>query len=218
MTVPPRQRPDLPACLPAPHLVCVLSTPPVEQRKDRACKNQGRLMFNIIMTALKTVIITQNEREKGGLLWESCGREDWPYTSFYHTEVYRNSFISPQGAQPAETWIALTPEGRATPGTGSGDYVRSHYPHGSGSCTWNPIYPVSSPAVCFVPRRESQRLNEVLTWLTCGPFSSLHLVAFTWSEAPLCGLLLCVCWVENLWWCHINIIAYPLSNPRVTTA
>ena len=63
-------------------------------RKDRVCKNQGSL-FNIIMTALKTVTITQNQREKRrtslGKLW---GEKTDPTLLFTVTEVYRNSLVS----------------------------------------------------------------------------------------------------------------------------
>ena len=51
-------------------------------RKDRACQNQGSVL-SMIMTAVETVNITQNQRERGGLLWDNVGRGDWPCTSFY---------------------------------------------------------------------------------------------------------------------------------------
>ena len=63
-------------------------------RKDRACKNLGSL-FNIIMTALKTVTITQNQREKRRTsLGKLRGEKTDPTLLFTVTEVYRNSLVS----------------------------------------------------------------------------------------------------------------------------
>ncbi|XP_027376861.1 uncharacterized protein LOC113879511 isoform X2 [Bos indicus x Bos taurus] len=61
-TVPPQQRPDLPL-VSQPCAWCVFCQHFSGTRKDQACKNQGSV-FNIITTALKTVTVTQNEREK----------------------------------------------------------------------------------------------------------------------------------------------------------
>ena len=41
-------------------------------RKDQACQNQGGV-FSVIVTAVKAVNITQNQRERGGPLWDKCG-------------------------------------------------------------------------------------------------------------------------------------------------
>ena len=88
-------------------------------------------------------------------------------------------------------------------------------PHlqGSGICTQKPhIY---SLAQCGLsPLRFLTSELRVLPWLTSGPFSSLHLVTFTWGQVHLSGLLLCVVLSENLWWCQINIKAHPFSNPQ----
>ena len=73
-------------------------------RKERACQNQGSV-FNIIMTAVKTVIITQNQREERrtsvGQVW---GEETDPIFLSTITGGYRNPLISTLEAQPAETW------------------------------------------------------------------------------------------------------------------
>ena len=73
-------------------------------RKDRACQNQGSV-FNIIMTAVKTVIITQNQREETrtslGQVW---GEETDPILLSAITGGYRNPLISTLEAEPAETW------------------------------------------------------------------------------------------------------------------
>ena len=66
--------------LPALCLVCFLNS---GTKKNQACQNQGSV-FNIIMTAVKRVNTTQNQREKRrtslGQVW---GEETNP-TSFYH--------------------------------------------------------------------------------------------------------------------------------------
>ena len=61
-TFPPQQRPDL-ALVSQPCAWCVFCQHFSGTRKDQACKNQGSVL-NIITTALKTVTVTQNEREK----------------------------------------------------------------------------------------------------------------------------------------------------------
>ena len=61
-TIPPQQRPDL-ALVSQPCAWCVFCQHFSGTRKDQACKNQGSVL-NIITTALKTVTVTQNEREK----------------------------------------------------------------------------------------------------------------------------------------------------------
>ena len=52
-------------------------------RKDQACWNHGTVL-KIIMTAAKRVNTTQNQREKGGLLWEKCGERNLTL-HFYHS-------------------------------------------------------------------------------------------------------------------------------------
>ena len=102
-TVPPRQRPDLPL-VSQPCAWRVFCQHLSATRKDRACKNQGSV-FNIIMTALKTVIITQNEREKRrtslGKLW---GEKTDHTLLFYHHRSLQKLIHFTLGAQPAETW------------------------------------------------------------------------------------------------------------------
>ena len=141
-TFPPQQRPDL-ALVSQPCAWCVFCQHFSGTRKDQACKNQGSVL-NIITTALKTVTVTQNEREKRRT---SLGKSDWPYTSFYHHRSLQKLTHFTLGAQPAVTWV-LT-KGCATPGTGSGDCV-GLTPSTSGSCTWK-HHICSLPEVCFVP-------------------------------------------------------------------
>ena len=43
--------------------------------KDRDCQHQGSV-FNITMTAIRTVTITENLRERGGLLWDKLREGD----------------------------------------------------------------------------------------------------------------------------------------------
>ena len=112
------------------------------------------------------------------------------------------------GAQPAETGV-LT-KGHVSPGAGPGDCV-GLTPHMGQDPV--PGDPVSAQCVLSPWTFPTSELR-VLPWLTCVPFSSLHLVAFIWGQAPLGGLLLCIMLSENLWWCHISIIAYPISNQR----
>ena len=210
-TVPPRQRPDLPL-VSQPCAWRVFCQHLSATRKDRACKNQGSV-FNIIMTALKTVIITQNEREKRrtslGKLW---GEKTDHTLLFYHHRSLQKLIHFTLGAQPAETWC---PNRRScNPRYRVWGLCGSHPIHmGQDPVPGNPISVLHLQCV-LSPRWVPTSELRVLTWLTCGPFSSLHRVAFTWGQAPLCGLLLCVLLSENLWWCHINITAYPLSNPR----
>ena len=102
-TVPPQQGPDLPL-VSQPCVWCVFCQRLSGTRKDRACQNQGSV-FNIIMTAVKTVIITQNQREERrtsvGQVW---GEETNPIFLSTITWGYRNPLISTLEAQPAETW------------------------------------------------------------------------------------------------------------------
>ena len=43
--------------------------------KDRDCQHQGSV-FNITMTAIRTVTITENLRERGGRLWDKLREGD----------------------------------------------------------------------------------------------------------------------------------------------
>ena len=85
----------------------------------------------------------------------------------------------------------------------------------SGSCVHRDNVSICLPCVLSPWRFPTSELR-VLPWLTCGPFSSLPLVTFTWGQTPLGGFLLCVLLSENLWWCYINIIAYHMLIRRVT--
>ena len=70
-------------------------------RKNQACQVQGSVQ-QFIMTAIKTVNSTQNQRGKRrAFLWQEWGEETDP-TSFYHPK--RSPLVSTLGAQPAETW------------------------------------------------------------------------------------------------------------------
>ena len=43
--------------------------------KDQDCQHQGSV-FNVTLTAVTTVNITENRRERGGLLWDKSGGGD----------------------------------------------------------------------------------------------------------------------------------------------
>ena len=73
-------------------------------RKDRACQNQGSV-FNIIKTAVKTVNITQNQREEMRTSLEQVwGEETDPTLLSTIPGGYRNPLVFALGAQAAETW------------------------------------------------------------------------------------------------------------------
>ena len=68
-----QQRPDLPlVSSPAPG---VFSRHLSRTTKDRDCQHQGSV-FNVTLTAVTTVNITENRRERGGLLWDKSGGGD----------------------------------------------------------------------------------------------------------------------------------------------
>ena len=178
-------------------------------RKDRACQNQGSV-FNIIMTAVETVIITQNQKVKRrtslGQVW---GEETDPTLSTM-PRGYRNPLVFTLGAEAAET--VCPNQGSWEPWCWVWGLCGSHPIHkGQASVPGNPISALCLQRVLFSLKYLTSELR-VLPWLTCGPFSSLHLVTFTWGQAPLSGLLLCILENENLWRCCINIIAYHMSN------
>ena len=134
---------------------------------------------------------TKGKREDfSGAMW---GEETDPTLLSTVPGGYRNPLISALGVQPAETWcsnqgswsprcrdwgggVALETEDlclRFSPG----DCVSSPHPHGSGSCAWGPPAALYLQCVSSSLRFPSSELR-VLPWLTCGPFPSLHLVAF----------------------------------------
>ena len=116
-------------------------------RKDRACQNQGNV-FDIIMTAVKTVNTTQNQRERRRTSLGQCGerRPTLPLSAI--PGGYRSPLISTLGAQPAETWGPN--QGSWAQVQGLGIVWVSPLPRGSGSCTRRP-HVCSLPAVCLVP-------------------------------------------------------------------
>ena len=71
LTIPPQERLD-PALVSQPCVWCVFSQHLSGPRKDWACQNQGSV-FNIIMTAVETVNITQNQREERRTSLGQCG-------------------------------------------------------------------------------------------------------------------------------------------------
>ena len=71
LTIPPQERPDL-ALVSQPCVWCVFCQHLSGTRKDRACQNQDSV-FNIIMTAVETVNITQNQREERRTSLGQCG-------------------------------------------------------------------------------------------------------------------------------------------------
>ena len=135
-------------------------------RKDRACQNQGSV-FNIIKTAVKTVNITQNQREERRTsLGQASGEETNPTLLSAIPGDYRNPLVSTLGAQQRP---GVLTKGRASPGAGSGEVVSpgecGSVSPGSGSgdcvgltpstgvripCTQRPQV-CSFPAVCPVP-------------------------------------------------------------------
>ena len=100
-------------------------------RKDRACQNQGNV-FDIIMTAVKTVNITQNQRERRRTSLGQCGerRPTLPLSAI--PGGYRSPLISTLGAQPAGTWGPN--QGSWAQVQGLGIVWVSPLPRGSGSC------------------------------------------------------------------------------------
>ena len=141
-----------------------------ETRKNQACQNQGSV-FNIIVTAVKTVNITWNQREKRrtslGQVW---GEETDPALLSTVPGGYRNVTLR---VQPAETWY---------PKQGSCDPRCWVW----GRCGPHPICmgqePVpGDPTSALYFQRVSSPLRfptselRLLPWLTHGPFSSLFL-------------------------------------------
>ena len=138
---------------------------------------------------------------------------------------YRNPLVSTLGAQQRP---GVLTKGRATPGAGSGEVVSpwsvwkcgpvqalgivwlSPHPCGSGSCVHGEHMSALSLQCVLSPRRFPASELRVLPWITCGPFPSLHLVAFTWGQAGCCSVF---CWVKTFGGV-VLISAYPMSNHR----
>ena len=125
-----------------------------ETRKNQACQNQGSV-FNIIVTAVKTVNITWNQREKRrtslGQVW---GRR--PTRHFYlpSQELIGTHLFPLQG--PNLQRPAVLTKGLATPGAGSGrgqpgDCGRVTPGAGSADC----VGPTPSTRV-WIPCRETR--------------------------------------------------------------
>lgn len=92
----------------------------MKTRKNQACQNQGSV-FNIIMTPVKTINITQNQRDKRRTSLGQCGGEETDPTSLCCPRGYRNPLVFTLGAQAAETWCPN--HGQGTPSGGSGEVV-----------------------------------------------------------------------------------------------
>ena len=115
--------------------------------EDPGWQHRGSV-FNTIMTAVKTVNITQNQRERRRTSLGQCGerRPTLPLSAI--PGGYRSPLISTLGAQPAETWGPN--QGSWAQVQGLGIVWVSPLPRGSGSCTRRP-HVCSLPAVCLVP-------------------------------------------------------------------
>ena len=159
LTIPPQERLD-PALVSQPCVWCVFSQHLSGTRKDLACQNQGSV-FNIIMTAVETVNITQNQREERRTsLGQASGEETNPTLLSTIPGDYRNPLVSTLGAQQRPGVLI---KGRASPGAGSGEVVSpgecgSVSPgSGSGDCvgltpsTWVRIPCTQRPQVCSFP-------------------------------------------------------------------
>ena len=118
-TVPTQQRADLPLVF-QPCVWRVFSTTSVKTRKNQACQNQGSV-FNIIMTPVKTINITQNQREKRRTSLGQCGERRPTLPLYAVPGGYRNPLVFTLGAQAAETWCPN--HGQGTPSGGSGEVV-----------------------------------------------------------------------------------------------
>ena len=92
----------------------------MKTRKNQACQNQGSV-FNLIMTPVKTINMTQNQREERRTSLGQCGerRPTLPLSAI--PGGYRNPLVFTLGAQAAETWCPN--HGQGTPSGGSGEVV-----------------------------------------------------------------------------------------------
>ena len=137
-------------------------------RNDQACQNQGSV-FNIIKIAVKTVNITENQKEERKTsLGKASGEETDP--TFLSTILgdYRSPLVSTLGTQQRP---GVLTKGRATPGAGSGEVVSpwrvwkcapvqalrivwpSPHPRGSGSCVHGDHMSALSLQCVLSPRR-----------------------------------------------------------------
>ena len=138
-------------------------------RKDRACQNQGSV-FNIIMTAVKTVNITQTQREKKRTSLGQCGERRPTLPLSIIPGGYRSLLASALGAQTAEPW---GPNQKSwAQAQGLGIVWLSAHPHGSGSCVLRDHIPGLYLQCVLSPLRFPTSALWVLPWLTCGPSSS----------------------------------------------
>ena len=118
--------------------MCFLHTS-VEQERTKPARTKV-VCSTFIMTAIKTVNITEPKGKKEGFPVTRVGRRNRPCTSFYHPR--RSPLVSTLGAQPAETWCpnqgSWEPRGRAWGLCGShpthvdqdpvpGDYISALY-------------------------------------------------------------------------------------------
>ena len=145
-----------------------------------------------------------SERTKGQERRTSLGREKLPGTQ---EDPGTHSF-SPLG--PNHQGPGVLAKTHAAREAGFGDRV------GLTLSTWVRILCPETQcllftSVCLAPWRSPASELRVLPWFTCG-LSSLHLGTFTWGQASLNLLLLCVLLGENLWWYHINTIVYHRPN------
>ena len=138
-------------------------------RKDQACQNQGSV-FNIIMTAVKTVNITQTQREKKRTSLGQCGERRPTLPLSIIPGGYRSPLASALGAQTAEPW---GPNQRSwAQAQGLWIVWLSAHPYGSGSCVLRDHIP-GLYLQCVLSRlRFPTSALWVLPWLTCGPSSS----------------------------------------------
>ena len=147
------------------------------------------------MTAVKTVNITKNQREERRTsLGKASGEETNPILLSTILRDYRNPLVSTLGAQQRP---GVLTKGRGTPSSGSGGVVSpwrvwKGVPRCRvwGLCGSHPIHMGQDPVytetthllfTCHVscPLRFPASELRLFPWLTCGPFPSLHLVAFT---------------------------------------
>ena len=106
-------------CSPAPR-VCFLSCF-CETRKDQACQEQGSTS-GIVTTAVETVNITQNQREKMRTsMGQRGGRRPTLHRFLPSQEIIGTHSFLPQG--PNQQRPGVLTKGRGTPSAGSGEVV-----------------------------------------------------------------------------------------------
>ena len=84
-------------------------------------------MFNIIVTAVKTVSDRTKGQERRTSLGQAWGEETHPTLLSTIPGGSRNPLVSAIGAQPSETWCPN--QGSCDPRSGSGDLCGSHPNH-----------------------------------------------------------------------------------------